>query len=86
MFGMNSKVWIISSQKIDGRYNKGKIVGIEKEYFGLGFFTERQYLNDFEESRYKVAYVDVVTERASAEWFHYSELSKEKPDTPPEGE
>ena len=80
MFGMNSKVWIISSQKIDGRYNKGKIVGIEKEYFGLGFFTERQYLNDFEEYRYKVAYVDVFTGKASAEWIHHSELSKEKPD------
>ena len=76
---MNSYAWITSSKKIDGRYNKGKIVGIEKEYLPLGFFTERQYLNSFEISRYKVAYVDVSTSKAVASWFLPNELSKTKP-------
>lgn len=79
MLGINRKVWILNSKKIDGRYNKGKIVGIEKYYDGLGYLTESQYLNDFKEYRYKVAYVDVVTSRASAEWIHYTDISTERP-------
>lgn len=79
MFSMKNKVWILNSKKIDGRYNKGIIVGIELSYEGLGFMTERQYFNDFEENRYKVAYVDVFTGMACSEWFYYPLLSKVKP-------
>lgn len=79
MFSLKNKVWIINSKKIDGRYNKGIIVGIEMYYNGLSFFTERQYFNDFEEYRYKVAYVDVFTGKGCCEWLDHSYLSKVKP-------
>lgn len=79
-FKIKNKVWILPSKKIDGRYNNGKIVGIELFYYGLGFLTENQYLNDFESPRYKVAYVDVFTGRACAEWYLENDLQKEKPE------
>ena len=79
-FKMGSKVYITSTQKADGRYNKGKIVGVELFYYGLGYLTETQYLNDFEGPKYKVAYVDCVTNKACAQWYLESDLQKEKPD------
>lgn len=81
MFSMGNKVWILNSKKTDGRYNKGVIVGIEKEYPSLGFMTEAQY---FREYRYKVAYVDVFTKRAGAEWVYHTLISKTKPTDAPE--
>jgi hypothetical protein len=79
MFSLKNKVWVINSKKIDGRYNKGIVVGIEMIYDGLGFMSERQYFNDFEEYRYKVAYVDVFTNKGCCEWLHHEYLSKTKP-------
>ena len=80
MIGINRKVWLLNSRKTDGRYNKGKIVGIEKAYHGLGFMTETQYLNDFELYQYKVAYVDVFTGKGCAEWVSPRDVSITKPD------
>jgi hypothetical protein len=79
MIAMNKKVWDINSRKIDGRYNCGKVVGIKKIYEGLGFITEKQYLNDFVEYEYLFACVDVCTGRASAVWVHYNKLSLTEP-------
>lgn len=73
------KVWITSSKKIDGRYNKGLIVGHELIYPFIGFTSETQYFNGFEEDRYKVAYIDCFTNRSCCEWFPKSEISKTKP-------
>lgn len=84
MLSMGNKVWILNSKKTDGRYNKGVIVGIEKDYIKLGFMTESQYFRDFIEYRYKVAYVDVFTGRAIAEWIYHTNLSKTKPTDAPE--
>lgn len=47
MLGMNKKVWILSSKKSDGRYNHGRIVGIDKCYNYLGFRSESQFIKDF---------------------------------------
>ena len=74
------KVWIISGQKTDGRYNQGLIVGHEMIYEPLSFHTAKQYLDGFKEWRYKVAYVDCVTGRGCCEWFHRNEISKTKPE------
>ena len=79
MFGMNKRVWILR-RKIDGRYNKGKVVGIEKSYEALAFLTETQYLNGFKLYRYKIAYVDVTTGKGYAEWLSPSEISDKKPE------
>lgn len=83
MLSINKKVWIISSRKTDGRYNKGIVVGIEKLYDGLGYMSELQFFRDFEEWRYKVAYVDVFTSKACQDWVHYKELSLSKPEGAP---
>jgi hypothetical protein len=79
-YKMGSKVYITSSKKTDGRYNKGKIVGVELSYFGLGYLTETQYFNDFDHPRYKVAYVDCFTNKACCHWYSEEELQKEKPE------
>lgn len=75
MLSMNKKVWLLNSKKTDGRYNKGVIVGIDKIYEGLGYMTERQYQQDFVVYKYKVAYVDVYTNKACNEWVHHSYVS-----------
>ena len=80
MLTMNKKVWIISSKKTDGRYNKGIVVGIEKFYDGFGYISESQFFRDFKDWRYKIAYVDVATNKACQEWVHYTELSTAKPE------
>jgi hypothetical protein len=76
---MNAKVWIVSQRKIDGRYNRGQVVGLEKTYGYLGFVSQTQFLSDFKLARVKVAYVDVFTGKGSAEWFSLDDLSKDKP-------
>ena len=81
-FRMGSMVWDLSSRKADGRYNRAKIVGVELNYYGLGYMTERQYLNDFAHPRYKIAYVDCVTGRACNDWVVEVDLQKDKPDHP----
>ena len=79
-FKMKQKVWIISSRKTDGRYNRGTIVGVELNYYGLGYLTEAQFIRDHGHARYKVAYIDVFTTRACSEWFSECDLIKEKPE------
>lgn len=79
MFSIGTKVWILKDRKTDGRYNRGIVVGAEKDYQKLGFITESQYFRDFVEYRYKVAYVDVFTGRANAEWIYHTDISKTKP-------
>jgi hypothetical protein len=79
-YKMGNKVYIKSSKKLDGRFNRGKIVGVELSYHALGFLTEAQYLNDFEHPKYKVAYVDVFTGRAYASWYEEDDLCKDKPE------
>lgn len=79
MLRVGKKVWITSGRKTDGRYNRGIIVGIEKTYHGLGYLTEKQYLSSFELSRYKVAYVDVVTGHGVSEWLLCDEVSDKNP-------
>ena len=76
---IGNSVWIIKSKKIDGRYNRGKVVGIEMSYNGLGYLSETQFIKDHKISRYKVAYVDVVTKKACSEWLYHKDVSKEKP-------
>lgn len=78
-FKMSGKVWILSSKKMDGRFNRGKIVGVELSYYGLGFISQEQFFRDFDHPRYKVAYVDCVTGRACSEWFLESDLQREQP-------
>jgi len=72
---MNKKVWIISSEKIDGRYNQGKIVGVEKTNDTLYFVSKAHFYKGFEPYRYKVAYVDVFTGEGCVEWVHHSDIT-----------
>lgn len=76
---INNKVWILSSQKTDGRYNKGVVIGLEKTYEFLGYVSESQFIRDHKLTRAKVAFVDVSTKKGCAEWFSLRELSKYKP-------
>ena len=76
---IGKKVWMTGSIKTDGGINVGKVVGIEHIYEGLGYMTEKQYLNDFVEYQYKVAYEDVFTKRAVSEWVHHTDVSFTKP-------
>lgn len=73
---MGKKVKILTSEKTDGRYNYGKIVGIEllEDRYYLGYIDEREFLNRFTMERYKVAYIDCVTNRANTEWVYVEDL------------
>ena len=77
-FRMKQKVTITSKQKTDGRYNNGRIIGIEliENAMYLGYRNEREFMDRFTESRYKVAYIDCFTERACTEWYYEKELEK----------
>lgn len=77
-FKMKNKVRILTSKKIDGRYNEGIIIGMEliENGFYLGYSSKKEYLNRFLSERYKVAYVDCVTERAGTDWFSDIQLEK----------
>jgi len=76
MFRMKQKVKIVSSQKADGKYNYGKVVGIEytQDAHYLGYKTEKEFLARYTVPRYKVAFVDCFTERAEDGWFNEAEL------------
>lgn len=71
MLRFKQKVKILSSLKTDGRYNYGKIVGIEllQDGYYLGYTSEKEYLARFTVPKYKVAYVDCATKNACTEWF-----------------
>jgi len=72
---MNQAVGILSSKKTDGRYNRGTIVGIELQHDGsLWCMTQKDFVSQFKQARYKVAFTDVFTTRSSAEWFQEHEL------------
>ena len=77
-FRMNGKVKIISNKKVDGRYNYGTILGIEKiqDDFYLGYTSEKEFLSRYTQYKYKVVYIDCVTQRANEEWFHEDDLEK----------
>lgn len=81
MINLGNKVRITSQQKTDGRYNIGKVIGVEflPDAYYLGYTDEREFLSRFtsKNARYKVAYVDCATDRACAEWYGATELSKE---------
>ena len=66
---INKKVWILSSKKSDGRYNQGKVVGIENTNDSLYFVNKTHFYKGFLPCRYKVAYIDLVTKRGLSEWF-----------------
>lgn len=73
---MKQKVRILTSQKTDGRYNTGVIIGIEytEGYYYLGYNNLREYVTRHDVPRYKVAYVDCVTQRAQNEWYYQNQL------------
>lgn len=79
MFKLREKVWITNTNYIDGHFDRGIIVGVDMVYDGLGYMTEKQYFNDFQESMYKVAYVNSSTNKAHQEWINYRNLSKTEP-------
>ncbi len=77
-FRLKQKVRILSSQKIDGRFNEGRIVGVVFLQNGnfLGYKDKREFFARFDGSkvRYTVAYIDCFTERAIVEEFLEKEL------------
>lgn len=78
MLKMKAKVKILNSQKTDGRFNFGRVVGIEMTQNGLflGYTSEREFMSRFTIPRYKVAYVDCFTAKACAEWFDEAQLER----------
>lgn len=81
-FRMGSKVWLSgkSHRKTNGKYNQGKIVGVEANNYSLYFVGSADFFSGFNSYRYKVAYIDVCTGKGCAEWFHEDSLSKNKPE------
>lgn len=80
-FRIKNKVYIKSSKKIDGRYNRWTILWIEfyENWSSLWYFSETQFLNRFTKVKYKVMYIDCFTQRACQEWFYEEDLQKDKP-------
>jgi hypothetical protein len=76
---LSGNVWILSSKKTDGRYNKGKIVGYRSGHGCLGFFNLRQFMDAIKIEEYQVAYQDCFTQRYCIEFFRPNELSKTNP-------
>ena len=74
MFRLKQRVKIVSSQKTDGRFNFGRIVGIKIHQNNnyLGYKTEKEFISRFDGSNctYHVAYIDCVTKRACVEEFN----------------
>lgn len=75
-FKLKSKVQILSSKKLDGRYNTGVVVGVEMSNDNLIAYTEKDYFAGFEIYRYKVAYVDCFTNRCGTEWVSEKDIEK----------
>lgn len=77
-FRLKQKVKILSSKKIDGRYNYGTIIGVElqPDSYYLGYVNEREYLRRFTRAQYKVAYIDCYTNRAEVQSYQEKELDK----------
>lgn len=78
-FGMGSKLWILSSKKTDGRYNQGKVVGVELLNHAMYFVGKSDFFGGFTIARYKVAYIDCFTGKGRAEWFNENDLQRDKP-------
>lgn len=76
MLRINKKVTILSGKKTDGRMNKGIIIGIDMQENGhfLGYSTPSEFFSRFTRPRYRVAYIDCVTNRACTEWFQAEEV------------
>ncbi len=74
---MGSTVTILSSEKTDGRFNSGKIIGVEAmaDNLYLGYVSKKEFLSRFTVFRYKLAYIDCVTKRAGTDWFSEGEIS-----------
>ena len=77
---LNQTVKILASKKTDGRYNFGKIIGIEKynPNFIFGYVDLKHFYNSLEGTRYKVAYQDCFTNRFCQDWYCEKELEKLK--------
>lgn len=77
-FRMNQKVTILKGRKMDGRYNHGTIIGVQKveTQIFLSYRDEKEFLKRFNGFQYKVAYIDCVTNRACVEWFNPNDLVK----------
>jgi len=81
MLNLNKKVWLTNSKKTDGRYNQGKIVGVEQSNDCLYFVSKADFYSNFEPYRYKVAYIDCFTGKGCAEWVHHNDVSTTNPTT-----
>lgn len=76
-FRLGATVTILASEKSDGRFNKGKIIGIEAttDNLYLGYVSKKEFLSRFTVFRYKLAYIDCFTKRAGTDWFSEAEIS-----------
>tara|TARA_R110000772_G_scaffold125384_3_gene232077 strand:+ start:116 stop:382 length:267 start_codon:yes stop_codon:yes gene_type:complete len=72
-------VWLTGQKKADGRINCGKIVGVELLYEGLYFSSKKQFIDGHAPYKYKVAYIDVFTNKGASEWVHHTDVSFIKP-------
>lgn len=77
-YRLGQRVKILTSEKTDGRFNCGKIVGIvmTQNGFYLGYMNEKEFLARFTIPEYVVAYIDCVTERACTDRFTHSQLER----------
>lgn len=82
MFRLKSKVKILSSNKINGAFNYGVIVGVElmENAYYLTYKNEKEFVARHNTPIYRVAYIDCVTKRGCSEWFDEKELEAKSKD------
>lgn len=77
-FRMRQHVTILFQPKADGSHNHGIILGIdyEQDGFYLGYRDYREWIAQHTVPRYKVCYIDCVTNRACTGWYQEHQLAK----------
>jgi len=77
-YKLGQKLFILSSRKIDDRYNRGVVVGVSLlNPYTFGYFNYRQFLDSFNNAKYQIAYQDCVTERFCVDSVLEMDLARE---------
>ncbi|HLP80838.1 MAG TPA: hypothetical protein VK141_02455 [Nitrosomonas sp.] len=77
-FRIGNRVKILDSEKNDGRFNYGKVIGIDlrSDSSSLKQRDEINYIKSFNLPFYKIAYVDRNTDQVFCDWFAEEEIEK----------
>lgn len=77
-FRMGNRVKILDSKKNDGRFNYGKVIGIDlrSDNSSLRQRDEINYIKSFNLPFYKIAFVDCNTNQVISDWFAEEKMEK----------